>query len=286
MHLFRIRSSALVTDSDLDSRSQALAASYRYDPFDNTISFGGVLAYANTYRFSSKECHTNSGMYYYLYRFYDPNLQRWMNRDPIEEGGGINLYAFSANDPVGENDPEGKGLLSAILRAFGFLNGIQNLISPPCLNGGTTPKQCTLITDMTLRGEHTCTYQCVGAHTTDEPLTAPPPTLTMVTIGKYDSCPADPDSPPIVHPTIGPAPVMDRGHGNQRRRSCAPHKATNPLPLWGRVRVGASSGRPRCDCRGRSGWRRASAGGACRATAGTSGHLPSSPRAAPHPRTW
>lgn len=26
---------------------------------------------------------------------YDPNLQRWIQRDPIGERGGINLYQFS-----------------------------------------------------------------------------------------------------------------------------------------------------------------------------------------------
>jgi len=45
--------------------SQTLAASYRYDPFGNTISSSGSLASANVYRFSSKEIHVNSGMYYY-----------------------------------------------------------------------------------------------------------------------------------------------------------------------------------------------------------------------------
>src|SRR5204862_67490 len=61
----------------------------------------------NVYRFSSKEFHLNSGMYYYLYRFYDPNLQRWINRDPIEERGGINLFGFAANDPTDRCDPFG-----------------------------------------------------------------------------------------------------------------------------------------------------------------------------------
>jgi RHS repeat-associated protein len=67
--------------------SQTLAASYRYDPFGNTISSSGSLATANVYRFSSKEQHVASGMYYYGYRFYDPNLQRWRNRDPAAEPG-------------------------------------------------------------------------------------------------------------------------------------------------------------------------------------------------------
>jgi hypothetical protein len=31
---------------------------------------------------------------------YDPSTQRWLNRDPIAERGGINLYAFTFNNPV------------------------------------------------------------------------------------------------------------------------------------------------------------------------------------------
>ena len=84
--------------------SQSMVASYRYDPFGNTISSTGTLADANVYRFSSKEIHANSGMYYYGYRWYDPNLQRWQKRDPIGVRGGGNLYTFVANDPIGRVD--------------------------------------------------------------------------------------------------------------------------------------------------------------------------------------
>src|SRR5207249_1596393 len=87
--------------------SQSVVASYRYDPFGNVISSSGSLASANVYRFSSKEIHVNSGIYYYLYRFYDPNLQRWINRDPIEEAGGLNLYRVAGNDPYNETDALG-----------------------------------------------------------------------------------------------------------------------------------------------------------------------------------
>jgi RHS repeat-associated protein len=67
--------------------NQTIAAKYFYDPFGNTISMYGALANANNYRFSSKEWNVNSGLYYYLYRFYDSNLQRLLNRDPLGERG-------------------------------------------------------------------------------------------------------------------------------------------------------------------------------------------------------
>jgi RHS repeat-associated protein len=91
----------------LITTNQLIAAKYSYDPFGGTTSQGGPLASANIYRFSSKEFHANSGMYYYLYRFYDPGLQRWINRDPIEEKGGINVYSYIGNAPVTKIDPLG-----------------------------------------------------------------------------------------------------------------------------------------------------------------------------------
>ena len=75
--------------------NQTMAASYRYDPFGNIISKSGSQADVNVYRFSSKEVHVNSGMYYYGFRFYDPNLQRWINRDPLSDIAG--LPAVTAN---------------------------------------------------------------------------------------------------------------------------------------------------------------------------------------------
>lgn len=47
---------------------------------------------------------TASGVFYYKYRHYSPELGRWPSRDPIEEDGGVNLYALVGNDPVGRWD--------------------------------------------------------------------------------------------------------------------------------------------------------------------------------------
>jgi RHS repeat-associated protein len=92
----------------LVNSSQTLAASYRYDPYGNLISSSGSLAATNTYRFSSKEFIPSAGLYYYLYRFYDPTLQRWINRDPLMEGGGVNLYAAIGNSPPNGFDSDGR----------------------------------------------------------------------------------------------------------------------------------------------------------------------------------
>jgi uncharacterized protein RhaS with RHS repeats len=40
-------------------------------------------------------------------RPYDPNLGRWIQRDPIGEQGGLNLYAYVNNNPIIYIDPLG-----------------------------------------------------------------------------------------------------------------------------------------------------------------------------------
>jgi len=45
-----------------------------------------------------------SGVTYYGFRYYDPVTGRWPNRDPIQERGGLNLYAMVGNDSVNASD--------------------------------------------------------------------------------------------------------------------------------------------------------------------------------------
>jgi|LakMenE01Jun11ns_1017448.scaffolds.fasta_scaffold9889842_2 RHS repeat-associated protein len=40
----------------------------------------------------------------YGYRYYNPQLGRWLSRDPIKELGGVNLYWFVDNDGLGRFD--------------------------------------------------------------------------------------------------------------------------------------------------------------------------------------
>jgi len=59
------------------------------------------------FKFSSKEREASCGFSYYGFRIYAPQWQRWLNRDPVAEGGGINLYQYLFNEPLGWLDPEG-----------------------------------------------------------------------------------------------------------------------------------------------------------------------------------
>ena len=82
-------------------------AQYTYDAFGGTLSQSGSLSTFFRHRFSTKYLDVETGLYYYGYRFYSPLLMRWLTRDPLEEKGGINLYAFCGNNSVCNHDKDG-----------------------------------------------------------------------------------------------------------------------------------------------------------------------------------
>jgi len=93
-----------------------LVASYEYDAFGREVRAWGTNTPATSqppglpanrpwadllpFHYSSKLRDADSGFNYYGYRFYDPGAGRWLNRDPIGEEGGMNLYGFVNNDPL------------------------------------------------------------------------------------------------------------------------------------------------------------------------------------------
>jgi RHS repeat-associated protein len=93
-------------------------ASYAYDSFGGIIVKSGTLADFFRHRFSTKYFDAETGLYYYGYRFYHPVLMRWLNRDPMEEDGGENLYEFCGNNGILEIDWLGCVRVSEVLGSF------------------------------------------------------------------------------------------------------------------------------------------------------------------------
>ena len=84
-----------------------IVAEYTYDAFGRLISSSGPMADIFSLRYSTKYFDPETGFYYYGYRFYSPELMRWITRDPIGEDGGVNLYAMCGNNPISSFDKHG-----------------------------------------------------------------------------------------------------------------------------------------------------------------------------------
>jgi RHS repeat-associated protein len=88
----------------LDDKGQT-QAHYDYDPYGVLIESTGEaksdIGYAGYFQ------HLPTKLSLALYRAYDPTQARWLNRDPIGEAGGLNLYSYVGGLPVNRIDPDG-----------------------------------------------------------------------------------------------------------------------------------------------------------------------------------
>ncbi len=84
-----------------------ITAKLAYSPFGEKLS-GADLPF----NFSTKSSDS-SGLTYYGYRFYSPEIGRWTNRDPVKDQGGYNYYVFALNNTL--NNLDIIGLISIIV---------------------------------------------------------------------------------------------------------------------------------------------------------------------------
>jgi|GEM_PF-5189392 len=59
------------------------------------------------YGFTGREYETNTGLYYYRARYYNPAIGRFLQPDPIGYYDSLNLYQYCGNNPVNWIDPWG-----------------------------------------------------------------------------------------------------------------------------------------------------------------------------------
>src|SRR5579885_757630 len=95
---------ALGSTIGLVNAGGAIATSYGYEPFGATAASG--VASFNSHRFTGRE-QDPTGLYYLRNRYYNPMLGRFLSPDPIGIAGGINLYAYTFDDPMNWVDPLG-----------------------------------------------------------------------------------------------------------------------------------------------------------------------------------
>lgn len=113
--------------SELTDSTGTVRARYDYDPYGMRMKLSGDLD--AQFGYTGHYFHQPSGLNLALYRAYNAGAGRWLNRDPIGESGGVNLYAYVSNSPVRSTDSLGllvdayfnvqQGLLTVVDRDTG-----------------------------------------------------------------------------------------------------------------------------------------------------------------------
>ncbi|MFQ5873859.1 MAG: RHS repeat domain-containing protein [Dehalococcoidia bacterium] len=102
---------------DITDNTGNLIRSYTYDSFGQLIAQTGTIA--NPYTYTGREFDSETGLYYYRARYYDPSVGRFLQEDPLNtfilpDNINLNLYTYVENNPLILVDPLGLFALTSI----------------------------------------------------------------------------------------------------------------------------------------------------------------------------
>jgi RHS repeat-associated protein len=115
--------------TSLTGTAGAIAAGYTTDAFGNLTKTVGSLV--NSFRYTGREWDSETGLYYYRARYYDPQAGRFVSEDPIGLLGGSNFYRYVGNGPTYLIDPYGTSQQDV----QALINAINNAIASMTANG-------------------------------------------------------------------------------------------------------------------------------------------------------
>jgi RHS repeat-associated protein len=121
-----------------------------YKPFgEATVNPSSTIT--NNLRFPGQYFDVETGLNYNYYRDYNPAIGRYIEKDPIGLRGGINLFAYTSNNPINFSDPMG-------------LVDVSGMFLPP-YTPPQTPADCSLTgmdKELTKMGSRTVITDVVG----------------------------------------------------------------------------------------------------------------------------
>ena len=91
--------------TSLTDGSGQLAASYVYDSFGKLTTSTGTVA--NPFQFTGREFDSETGLYYYRARYYDPSVGRFLSEDPCRSEVGVSAFGYVDSNPVNYLDWDG-----------------------------------------------------------------------------------------------------------------------------------------------------------------------------------
>ncbi len=89
----------------LFDQSKAQIAGYEYTPYGELYASSGSVS--TTHRFTGHDWDATAGHYFAPYRYYRPDMARWLSPDPAGFVDGLNVYGYVRGNPVSRFDPSG-----------------------------------------------------------------------------------------------------------------------------------------------------------------------------------
>ncbi len=102
--LYFVHSDHLATPQAITDRNQNVVWSAHATPFGLFTTTGSLTF---NLRFPGQYFDRETGLHYNYFRYYDPQTGRYVTSDPIGLQGGLNTYAYVANNPLKWIDPTG-----------------------------------------------------------------------------------------------------------------------------------------------------------------------------------
>jgi RHS repeat-associated protein len=81
-------------------------------PYGESLMELSSKEYDNPYKYNGKEFDSQTGLYYYGARYYDPQRSFWLSVDPLAEQT-MEPYIYCGNNPINYIDPDGNFRLPA-----------------------------------------------------------------------------------------------------------------------------------------------------------------------------
>ncbi len=101
-NLLYVHADHLGSPQKMTDASQATVWDGVFDPFGEEVALTGLAAMP--IRFPGQYADDETGFSYNYFRDYEPTLGRYLQSDPIELYGGINLYSYVRDNPVTKSD--------------------------------------------------------------------------------------------------------------------------------------------------------------------------------------
>ncbi|WP_210410028.1 RHS repeat-associated core domain-containing protein [Leptospira langatensis] len=130
LHQDHLGSISMATDGNgnrITGGDQAGASHVSYTPYgqiDQDDTFGPDVF---RYKYTGQESDSETGLYYYKARYYDPAIGRFLQADNQLDAGspeGMDVYMYTGGNPTSSIDPSGHSWVSSFFKrnGLGFLN--------------------------------------------------------------------------------------------------------------------------------------------------------------------